>query len=217
MIPVRFFKKALIALMLCISCITALHSQVYSNKESSILFFSAGITSSNLLKDSMHFKPGILFHGGIGYSVVLNDRFNVAAEVQYTGKGFKNESPIIKYRYFFVDVPLYAQVKFGESIRINAGVQYSVATNSQVVVIDPSKANGVNIINSAAAKPSDYSFLLGAEVDITKSFSLAARYSVSGSTFFVKNDINFGVFQFSVKYAAIKTYQVFFHKKDLKQ
>jgi len=208
------FKAALIGLFLLSPGLAPLSAQTYSNKESSILSFTAGVTSSNLLNDSIHFKPGILFHGGLAYSLMLNERLNAGIEVQYTGKAFKNESPIIKYRYYFVDIPLYLQLKLGGSIRVNAGGFYSIATNSQVVTIDPSKANGVNATKINALKPTDYGFLAGVEFDVSKDIAISARYSISGSTFFQKNEPNFGVFQLSLKYSPIRTYQVFFHRKE---
>ncbi|MCW3102221.1 MAG: hypothetical protein JWO09_661 [Bacteroidetes bacterium] len=211
------FKTALIGLFLLLPGRATLSAQTYSNKESSILSFTAGVTSSNLLNDSIHFKPGILFHGGLAYALMLNEKLNAGIELQYTGKAFKNESPIIKYRYYFVDIPLYLQLKLGGSIRVNAGVQYSIATNSQMVTIDPSKASGVNAININALKQTDYGFLGGLEFDISKEIAVSARYSISASTFFQKNEPNFGVFQLSLKYSPIRTYQVFFHRKEAQQ
>jgi opacity protein-like surface antigen len=210
-------KTALIGLFVLSFFPAALFSQTYSNKESSILSFTAGVTSSNLVNDSIHYKPGIMFHGGLAYSLMLNDRLNAAVELQYAGKAFRNESPIVKYRYFFADIPLYLQIKLGENIRFNAGVQYSIATNSQMITIDPTKTNGVNSVKVNAAKPTDFGFLGGMEFDVSKSFAIGARYTISASTFFQKNEVNFGVFQVSLKYSPIKTYQVFFHKKETQQ
>ncbi|MCW3072838.1 MAG: hypothetical protein JWO44_2728 [Bacteroidetes bacterium] len=214
---IHFSKTALIGLFLLFPGWGSLSAQTYSSKESSILSFTAGVTSSNLVNDSVHFKPGILFHGGLAYALMLNDRLNAGIELQYTGKAFKNESPIIKYRYYFVDIPLYLQVKAGGSIRFNVGVQYSIATNSQMVTIDPSRANGVNAIKINALKATDYGFLGGIEFDISKDLSIGARYSISASTFFQKNEPNFGVFQLSLKYSPVRTHQVFFHRKEAQQ
>jgi len=210
---IEFLKKALIATLVLSFFTTGIFAQTYSNKPSSILSFTIGMTSTNLIKDTVKYSSGIMFNGGFAYSVMLNRRLNVAIEALYTGKGFKTDSPIVKFRYFYVDIPLYAQINLGENFRINAGAQYSIATNSQMISIDNSKTNGVRVDAIPAIKPSDYGFLLGAEIDLSKSISLGARYTMSGSLFFEKNAINFGVFQFSVKYSPIKTYKVFFNKE----
>ncbi len=209
---IHFFKKALIVVLMLSLFETSLFAQSYSNKPSSIFSFTLGLTSTNLIKDAAGYKSGILFNGGFVYSLTLNNHLNVAMEALYTGKAFKMDSPLIKYRYYYMDVPLYVQWKLGDNVRINAGGYYSIATNSQQIVLDSNKPNGVRINKVGAVKPTDYGFLLGVEFDINKSIGLGARYSLSGSTFFEKNAVNFGVFQFSVKYSPIKTYKVFFGK-----
>ena len=209
------FNKALILLLVLYFFSTAVFSQtVYSNKPSSTFYFTVGLTSSNLIKDSLNYKSGILFNGGFIYSVTVSDKINIAGELLYTGKGFKQDSPIIKYRYFYVDIPVYLQLKFSSSIRAIIGAQYSIFANSQVVNFDGSKANGINVTKFNNIKNQDYGFLVGAEINITENLSMAARYTLSTSTFFEKDKINFGVFQLSFNYVAFRTYQQFFHKKE---
>lgn len=193
---------------------TALFAQTYSNKPSSIFSFTAGMTSTKLLQDGHGYRAGILFDGGVSYSVSLGDHFNIAADLLYTGKAFKSDDPVIKYRNYFVDIPLYLQWKLSDNVRINAGGQYSIGINSQVVVLSSNSTSGVDVQHVAPIKSSDYGFLLGGEFDITKSFGIGARYTISGSTFFERKAVDFGVFMFCLKYSPIKTYKVFFPKKD---
>ncbi|MDF2436705.1 MAG: hypothetical protein K0Q95_1081 [Bacteroidota bacterium] len=212
-----FFKKALAVSSVLFILSRPLSAQTYSNKESSILSFTVGMTSSNLINYPVKFRSGILFNGGLVYSLMLNDKFNVGIEALYTGKGFKNESPIIKYRYFFADIPLYLQLKVGGAIRFNLGGQYSIATSGHQILLDPSKENGVRSEKVSPLRTSDYGILGGMEVDLSKQISVGARYTISGSTFFEQDNFNFGVFQFSFKYSPIRTYKVFFHKKEVQQ
>jgi len=206
--------KALIAIVvLSFFSIPVFSQDVYSSKPSSTFFFTLGFTSSRLINDTNSYKSGILFNGGFIYTVSATDKLNIALELLYTGKGLKQDSPLIKYRYYYIDLPLYVQLKLGENIRFNIGTQYSTFVNSQVVYIDVSKKNGINIETHTAIKNTDYGFLLGTEIDITKTIAIAARYTISGSTFFEKNQVNFGVFQLSFNYAAFRTYKQFFHKK----
>ncbi|HEX8516303.1 MAG TPA: outer membrane beta-barrel protein [Bacteroidia bacterium] len=192
-------------------------AQVYSNKVSSLLAFTGGVTSSNLINDSVKFRSGIMFSAGLSYNLMLNKRLNAGIDVLYTGKAFKYDSPIIKFRYFYLDLPLYVQINLSENVRVNTGVQYSIATNAQVVTLDPSEANGVDIQSTRALKPTDLSVLGGMEFDISKSIAVAARYCLSTSTFLQKHESNFGVFTLSLKYSPIKTYKVFFGKKEQQQ
>lgn len=193
-----------------------LFSQTYSNKESARFAFTVGMTSSNLVKDSIHYKSGILFDGGFVYMLVLGSHLNLGLELLYEGKAFKNDSPIIKYRYFYVDVPLYLQINLSESIRLNVGGQYSKYTSSQVSNVDGSanSGTGAHTRNFNNIKDQDYSFLLGAEIDLNNNVSMGARYTLSGSTFFEQNKPNFGVFQLSFKYIAFRSYRQIFHTKE---
>lgn len=212
-----FLKKTVVLFAVICSFQTLSVAQTYSNKTSSILGFSVGLTSSNLINDSIHYKSGILYSGGLAYSVMLNNRFNVAIEANYIGKAFKSDSPIIKHRYYFLEIPVYAQINLGENMRINAGIQYAIATNAQLVTLDDSKANGVRFDNVPNIKTADYGILAGFEFDAGKSVGLGLRYSLSGSTFLEKHGTNFGVFQLSLKYFPIKTHRVFFGKKEVQQ
>jgi hypothetical protein len=206
------FKTNSLLILICLFSSFSFSQIIYSNKESSRFSFTVGMTSSNLLKDSIHYKPGILFNGGFMYGISLSDRFNLTANVLYTGKSFKNDAPIIKYRFFYVDAPLYLQYKLGDNIRINLGGQYSWATNSKILVIDGTSSTGTNIKNGSAIKATDYGFLFGAEIDFNESISMAARYTISGSTFFEKDKVNFGVFQFSFNYVVYNSHKNLFHK-----
>jgi hypothetical protein len=214
---IKFFYKTLIILFVFSFFKSSIVAQTYSNKESSIFSFTVGMTSSNLIKDSVSYKAGIWFNGGVAYSVMLNKHINAEVELLYAGKSFKTESPIVKYRHYFVDIPLFAQINLSENIRVNIGGQYSIATHSKYVISDTVSGTGVKSYKMDILKSNDYGFLAGVEFDLNSQIALGARYTISGSTFFEKNAINFGVFQFSVKYSPIKTYKVFFGKKESQQ
>ena len=212
--PNSLFKASISIVLSCLLSSICFSQVVYSNKESSCFSFTVGMTSSNLLKDSVHYKPGFLCNGGFMYTVSLSDRFNIGINALYSGKSFKSDSPIIKYRYFYADIPVYLQYKLGDNIRINFGGQYSQATNSKIIVIDGAAATGVNFQQATTIKVNDYGILAGAEIDLTDNISLAARYTISGSTFFGKDKINFGVFQFSLNYAVYRSHKQLFHKEE---
>jgi len=195
----------------------SISAQTYSNKASSVFSFKVGLTSSNLFHDSVSYKSAIMLNAGFAYSLRINDRVNAGIELLYTGKAFKTDSPIIKYRNFFVDVPLFAQINLSESIRLEAGGQYSIATTAHYVRSDTTTTSGVKKIKTDPVRSFDYGFLLGVEFDLNKNIALGARYTISGPLLFDKNDPGFGVFQFSIKYSPIRTYKVFFGKKEEKQ
>jgi hypothetical protein len=192
-------------------------SQTYSNKVSSILSFNAGMTSSNIINDKIDSRSGISYSAGLGYYLMLNDRFNAGIELLYTGKAFKTESPIVKFRYYYADIPLVLQMKFGENLRLNAGAQYSYSTNSHMIILDPSKPNGVRSTKISAIKINDYSVLGGLEFDINDLICVGARYTISTSAFLDSKETAFSVFMVSVKYSPVKTYKVLFRKKETQQ
>lgn len=202
-------------LVLCLFSFKA-SSQVYSNKPSSTFSFTLGMTSSNLIKDTVKYRSGILFTGGFIYTIVLSDHLNVGLELLYTGKSFKNESPVIKYRYYYIDVPFYLQYKLGDNIRFNLGAQFSSFTNSSIVLLDQASSTGTKTQSYNNIKPADVGVLLGTEIDLSENISLAARYTLSSSTFYDSNKVNFGVFQFSFNYAVYRSHKQFLnrHKED---
>lgn len=212
-----FFKTSITTVILCLFLFKGTAQVIYSNKESSTFSFTVGMTNSNLINDSIKYRTGTLFNGGFIYTIVLSDKLNVGLEALYTGKAFKNESPIIKYRYFYVDVPLYLQYKLSESVRFNLGAQYSTFTNSKIIILDGASSGGVKIQPYTNIKPADVGVLFGAEVDLTQNLSLAARYTLSTSTFFQKNSINFAVFQVSFNYAVYRTHKQFLNRHKEKE
>lgn len=211
-----YFNKALIVILVLFLLSGKGYAQTYSNKESCHYGFSLGMTSSNLLKDSVKFKSGILFSGGLVYNLALSEKLNLGVELLYTGKAFKSDSPIIKYRFYYVDLPVYLQYNLTEGIRLNLGGQYSKFINSNLTKIDGygKGGNGSHTFEHENIKDMDYSFLLGAEIDLGKNLVLGARYTISGSTFFEQHKPNFGVFQLNLKMVAKRSYKQIFGKKS---
>ncbi len=210
-----FLKTSITTLLLCLFSFNA-SSQEYSNKVYSTFSFTVGMTSSRLLNDTITYRPGILCSGGFMYTIVLSDKLNIGLELLYTGKAFRTESPITKFRYFYVDVPVYLQYKLGDNIRFNMGGQYSTFTNSKIVLLDQTSANGVNVQPYNNIKPADVSFLAGVELDLNENFALATRYTISSSAFFDKTQVSFGVFQLSLNYVVYRSHKPFLkqHKEE---
>ncbi|MDQ3047014.1 MAG: PorT family protein [Bacteroidota bacterium] len=202
---------------LLVSFFASARSQVYSENESATFSFTAGLTSSNLYNDSVSYKSGILFNGGLVYSLTLSPRINIAAEALLTGKAFKTDSPIVKYRFYYADIPLYAQLKFNEDVRLNLGGQFSKYLSSNSSKSDTAQTNGVTSVKFKNIKDIDLGFLAGIEVDINKNLTMAARYTISSDSFFNKDKVSFGVFQFSFRYCAWRSYKQFFAKKEASQ
>jgi len=215
MIKIYNFKALTFLLVLFVS-ITSLSAQtVYSNKEYSRFGFTVGLTSSNLFNDTVGYTSGILFNGGFFYNIYLNDKFNVGLELLYSGKSMKKESPIIKYRFYYVDIPLFVQYKFSENIRAEIGLQYSKYINSKFLYLDGSKKSGMHVQSLSSNIDNEYSMLLGAEFDILKDFKIGARYSYSLKPFIGKTLPYFGVFQFTLGYVVHRSNKQIFGKKEL--
>ncbi len=189
-------------------------SQVYSENESATFSFTVGLTSSNLYNDTATYKSGILFNGGFVYSLTISERFNIAAEALFTGKAFKTDSPIVKYRFYYADIPLYLQFKFNEDVRLNFGGQFSKYLTSTESKTDNTQPNSIKTEKFRNIKDTDLSILAGLEVDINKNLTMAARYSISSDAFINKEKSSFGVFQFSFRYCAWRSYRQFFAGKE---
>ncbi len=211
-IPILHSKARLLVVCICFTGL--LRAQVYTNTPSSTFSFSIGLTVSDLIKDTLNYTPGILFNGGFVYSLRLSGKLNATVELLYTGKAVKTDNPIVKYRFMYVDIPFYINYNLNENFRVNVGVQYSIFTNSIVSQIDGSNKNGVNNIKYKNIKNNDFSFLLGAEMDLNEKLTFTIRYTLSESTFFGKSKPNFGVFNLAFRYPLSSTYKQFFSKKE---
>ena len=209
-------EKALISLLvLCFFSGYVFSQDVYTNKESATFSFTVGLTSSELYHDTIQYSSGILFNGGFVYTLTFSDKINGGIELLYTGKAVRKENPIIKYRFGYIDLPVYVQYKFSEGIRANIGFQYSKYMNSQYLFLDGSKSNGMHLKSLSSNLDNDYDILLGAEINLSKDIELAARYTLSAKSFMDKSSPYFGVFQLSFKYVAFRSYKQIFHKKEI--
>jgi hypothetical protein len=214
MLANNFIKSLAVLVVCCLFSISVFSQTVYSNKESSTFSFTVGLTSSNLFHDTIGYSSDIYFNAGFMYTVVCSDKLNVGIEVLYTGKAVKKELPLTKYRFTYIDLPIYLQYKFSENIRANLGIQYSKLIDSQYSYLDGSNASGMHSKSLDTRLGNDYGVLLGAEIDITKNITIAGRYTLSTKSFLDKASPYFGVFQFSISYVAFRSYKQFFHKKE---
>lgn len=210
------FNKALILIVVfCFFSRTVFSQDVYSNKESATFAFTVGLTSSDLYRDTINYSAGILFNGGFVYTLTFSDKLNGGIELLFTGKALRKEKPLTKYRFGYIDIPLYLQYKFSDGIKANLGIQYSKMLDANYLNIDPSQANGMHKKPLDSNLDNDYGVLLGAEIHLNKNLELAARYTLSAKSFVDKSTPYFGVFQLSFKYIVYRSYKQYFHKKEV--
>lgn len=211
-----FYIKALaVMLVLCLFTNDINSQTVYSNKEYSRLSLFVGMTSSDLYNDTINYTPGVFFSGGFNYSISLNDKVNIGIDLIYSGRAIKKDSPIIKYRYGYLAIPIYAQFKFSENLRANLGFEYAKFLNSQYSYIDGSKKNGMHIQSFRSNLDNDYGLLVGLEIDIKKDFTLGGRYTYSLKRITDSQSAYFGVFQLSFAYVLNRSHKQFFGKKEI--
>lgn len=210
----RHLNKALITLLVLCCFSNFIFSQdVYSNKESSTFSFTLGLTSSNLYHDTIRYSTGILFNGGFVYTLTFSDKINFGLEALLTGKAIKKDNPIIKYRFGYIDIPLYLQYKFNPTVRANIGLVFSKNFYSRLAYLDGSKTSGVHLKSFQSPIDNDCGILLGIELNLAKDVFIAARYSLSATSMLNSNKPYFGVFQLSFNYVAFRSYKQIFHKK----
>jgi hypothetical protein len=151
----------------------------------------------------------------MNYAMWLNDRLNLGIDLLYSGRSVKKDSPIIKYRFGYLSIPIYLQYKFSENFRLNLGIDYSKFLNSQYSFIDGSKKNGMHIQSFSSNLDNDYGVLGGIEMDLKKDFTIAARYTYSLKSITDNKSAYFGVFQLSFGYVINHSHKQLFGKKNI--
>lgn len=208
----RYISKALIVLLVLSFYKKQTFSQiVYSNKETANVSFVVGLTNSNLYNDTIAYKSGNLLNAGFGYAFRLSDKTKIAAEFLLSAKAFRKDNPIVKYRFGFLDVPIYLQFHLSDDFKLNLGVQYSKYLFSQYAFIDGSKKTGVHVKTLTSGIDNDIALLGGLEFNFLKNFNFGLRYTLSTNSF-VKGKSYFGVFQASLRYYVWSTNRKFFAK-----
>lgn len=201
-------KRIFLAFVLLSAGLTGFAQKYYSSDPTSAIVFSGGITSSNVLNDSVTPSSSVIaLMGGLNYRLMLSEKLSLNAGLLYAGKGYKREKPEEKYRYYYLDLPLYLQYHVVPDVKIDLGAQYSVFSMGNVTVLDDSKSSGVNHKRISALKPNDYGLLAGLNLSMGKNFDLAAHYYLSLSAFqkaFSPGD--FSVFNVQLQYYMVKFY-----------
>ena len=91
---IKKLNKALIHVLVLCFFTGKMSAQTYSSNPSSTFAFTIGLTNTNLVNDTLGLESGVLYNGGFIYSLMLNNKLNIAVEALYTGKGLKKDSPI---------------------------------------------------------------------------------------------------------------------------
>ena len=206
-------KALIVVLGLCFFTSYLFSQTVYSNKESSSFGFTAGLTSSDIYKDTINYEQGISLNGGFAFTFAVSDKSNIGVELLLTGKTVKRSNPIIKYRFSYIDIPVYFQRKLSENIKLDLGVQYSTLVKAKYYILEGSHAGGVLDQPLATKMTNDIGVLAGVELGILKNLFVAGRY-----TYFVNSIIQpespcWGVFQFSLKCVVFRGHKQLFNKK----
>jgi len=204
-------KALILILVLCFFSFNSKSQIVYSNKETASFAFTVGLTNSNYYNDTISFKSGTLLNGGFAYSLTLSEKTKLGIDLLLTGKAFRKENPIVKFRYGFVDIPVFLQYHLTEDFKFNLGAQYSKNVFSQFVFLDGSKKNGVNVQSFSSAVDNDFGLLAGLEFNFLKDFNLGFRYTISTRAFAAHTPY-FGVFQFAIKYYTWRSNKKYFAK-----
>ena len=206
-------KLFVLFLGICCASQLSFSQTVYSDKEQSTFSFTIGMTSTGCFRDTIKYSQGVLFNGGFDYIISVTDKSNIGIEGLFSGNAFKTSSPFVKYRFGFVDLPLYYQYKISNNIRTDFGVQYSKLITSQYYYLDGSKNTGVHKEPLKTNIGDDVRVLAGIEFGIAKNLFVNARYTVSANSFLNSTIPYLGVFQFSFRWVVFRGYKQMFNKK----
>jgi len=213
MLKNKFYKALITLLMLCFFSNITTAQTVYSNHESSTFAFTVGLTTTGLYRDTIKYQQGIFFNGGFVYALAFSDKSNLGIELLLTGKAIKTSSPLIKYHFIYIDLPIYYQYKFSHNIRSDIGIQYSQFYAATYDTLDGSKGRGVNTVKLNTNMKNDLGVLGGIELGIQKNLFINARYILSTNAFLNSPTPYFGMFQFSFKYVVFRGYKQFLNNK----
>jgi hypothetical protein len=200
-------RTILLAFAFLVFTLPSLAQTYYSSDPASAILFCGGITSSNVLNDTASSNNVVSLMGGLKYRIILSEKFNLNLGAVYTGKGYKREKPIQKFRYYYLDIPLYLQYHLVQDVRIDLGAQYSVFSMGNITVIDDSKSSGVNHQRISALRPNDYGLRAGINIKMHDNFDLAAQYYLSLSALQkAASPGDFSVFNVHLQYYMVKFY-----------
>lgn len=201
-------KRIFPVLLLIFASLTGFAQRYYSSEPTSAIIFTGGMTSSNVLNDSVSASsPVLALMGGLKYRYLISEKFSINAGALYSGKGYKREKLVEKYRYYYLDIPLYFQYHIVPDIKIDLGAQYSIFSMGNVTLLDDSKSSGVNHKRIAALKPNDYGLLAGINLKMHDNFDIAAQYYLSLSAFQkAVSPGDFSVFSLQLQYYMVKFY-----------
>lgn len=183
--------------------------KTYSSNPSIFLNFTLGYTNSNIYNDTIKYDGGNYGNAGVGLIVVTSSKTNIGIEALFLVKALRVTNPYTKYYFGTIDIPLYLQYKWSETIRANIGLNYSKIIYANVEYLDGRKKSGVNQFPLTTKLDNDVSVLIGGEINLAKNLILGARYSISTKIFFPKNSAYFGIFQLSFNYTFYKNYRQF--------
>ena len=212
---IRKIKVYFLFLLLLCSSYNLQSQAVYSSKEQSRIGFIVGMTASQLYRDTMKYEAGIFFNAGLNYALSFSDKSNISIDLNLSGITVKRSNPIIKYRFFYIELPIYYQYKFSDNFRLNLGLQYSQPAFTESDSLDGAKGIVAVTRKSFSTKMgSDLGVLAGIEFDITPNLTMATRYTISAKSFGTTSDPYFGVFNVSFKIVLYHGYREIIHKKE---
>jgi hypothetical protein len=194
-------KKIVAALACSFFAMSGFAQRYYTNEPSGAILFVAGFNTSRLHTDTAKYTSVKTPMGGLLYSRVLSGKFNVNFGGIYVAKGYNNEKEYAKHRYFYVDIPLYAQYKASDDIRFDLGAQYSIFTNA---VTTNTNGGTHRVSGSASLKPADYGFMAGIDAKLNTSLDITARYTRSLSSF--KGEPGFSSLELHIHYYMLTFY-----------
>lgn len=177
----------------------------YTNEPSGAILFAAGLNNSRTLHDTASYASVKTPLGGLLYSRVINDRFNLDMGVMYAAKGYNYEKYHTKNRFFYIEIPLYAQYKLSEDVRFDLGAQYSIFTSGISTFPNGDTGSGKDHV-SINDSPDDnyYSMIAGVDIKLNDHFDLTAHYTRSLETF--QNKVGFDSFELHLHYYMLRFY-----------
>ncbi len=157
--------------------LTAMLFSSYVFSQNTAFGLKAGVNFSNLKVEKNDFdisnsKYNTAFHGGAFAHVHVSDRFAIQPELVYSSQGGKYSGNGETYttNLSYVNIPVLAQVMFGEGFRLQAGPQLGFLVSAK------SKYDSEEVSIKDNYKGIDISFPIGLGYLMSSGFGLDARW-----------------------------------------
>lgn len=116
---------------------------------------------------------------GLDFAFVYTDNLRLNTGAFYNMRGVKKTIPFEKYRFSYVELPLFVSVSIAPDLWFEAGGRASYLMKYEYGTLDGSKSSGVGYTELVKPEMFNFGFVFGAHTKIKDKLSMYIRYDRS--------------------------------------